>query len=214
MQRVSHFNFFVRGLLQICSYLVQQLPTPYKVLINPDVFLSAFTMEDEDGERVQARSWAGAPDGSAYDTTLDAGLEPVTDIPMDVTGDHEPQNTGSGVAQVGIPTGQPNSIVARRCFGLLWIGRQQKRYLFLPIAEDREPNWEFLRNRWSLGPHGARQIKGTKGKGKKSSGKLERRGKSSTADNFIDAEDSAESGPKPSRLRSLIHKTITDIRFR
>jgi hypothetical protein len=171
MQRVSHFDFFVRGLLQICSYLVQQLPTPYKVLINPEVFLSAFTMEDEDGERVRARSWAGAPDGSAYDTTLDAGDRAATETPMDTTDDHE-QYTGGGVAEAGIYTGQPNSIVARRCFAFKWMGHQQNRYQFLPIAVDKEPNWDFLRNLFKFGPNGARLIKKTKGK--KSSGKLER----------------------------------------
>jgi len=168
MQPVSHFNFFVRGLLQLCSYLVQQLPIRYKVLINPETFLSAFTMQDDDGERVQARSWAGAPDGSAYDTNLDAGVESATDTPMDTTSDHEEgpndRYAGGGVGQVGIHAGQLNSIALRRCFALKWMRRQQKRYEFLPIPVHKEPDWEYLRNRWIQGPHGARRIKTANGK--------------------------------------------------
>jgi hypothetical protein len=168
MQPISHFNYFVRGLLQLCSYLVQQLPTKYKVLIKPETFLSAFTMEDEDGERVQARSWTGAPDGSAYDTNLEAGDPSATHTPMDTTNDHEtgPDNqiAGGGVGQDDIHTGQLNSIALRRCFALKWMGRQKKRYEFLPIPVDKEPNWEYLRNRWIHGPHGARRIESAKGK--------------------------------------------------
>lgn len=70
MRPFSHFNFFVRSLLQLCSYLIQQLPSQYKITIKPDIFLSAFTME-ADGDRVQATPWPGAPDGSAYDTDIE-----------------------------------------------------------------------------------------------------------------------------------------------
>lgn len=31
MRPFSHFNFFVRSLLQLCSYLIQQLPSQYKI---------------------------------------------------------------------------------------------------------------------------------------------------------------------------------------
>jgi hypothetical protein len=168
MQPISHFNFFVRGLLQLCSYLVQQLPTQYKVSINPETFLSAFTMENDDGERVQARSWVGAPDGSAYDTNLDAEDESTTDTPMDTTSDHEggsdDRSAGETVGQFGIHDGQLNSIALRRCFALKWMKRQQMRYAFLPIPVHKEPDWEHLRNRWIHGPHGARRIKAAKGK--------------------------------------------------
>ena len=135
----------------------------YRVLINPDIFLSAFTMEDENGERIQARSWAGAPDGSAYDTNLDAEVKSA----MDTTVDHEESNNNvypGSLGHAGIHTSQLNSIVIRRTFALKWIENQQKRYKFLPIAIDKEPNWEYLRNRIIQGPHGARQIKSAKRK--------------------------------------------------
>ena len=125
-------------------------------------------MEDDDGERVHARSWAGAPDGSAYDTNLDAGVDSATNTPMDTTSDHEEGSddryAGRGVGQVGIHAGQLNSIALRRCFALKWMQRQQKRYEFLPIPVHKEPDWEYLRNRWIHGPHGARRIKTAKGK--------------------------------------------------
>lgn len=214
MQPVSHFNYFVRGLLQICSYLVQQLPPRYRVLINPDIFLSAFTMENEDGERVQAKSWVGAPDGSAYDTNLDAGVETTT-MPMDTSGDQEQPNdnvhAGRAVVQAGIHTGQHNSIVVRRSFALKWIERQQKRYEFLPISPENEPNWELLRTQINLGPHGARQIKTAKGK--KSSGKFKLSPKFSTTDHIIFAEtnDATGSQPKPSKLYVRISVMVTNI---
>ena len=220
MQPVSHFNYFVRGLLQICSYLVQQLPTRYRVLINPDIFLSAFTMEDEDGKRMQAKSWVGAPDGSAYDTNLDAGAETTMDTPMDTSSDQEqPDNNvhaGMGVGQAGIHTGQMNSIVVRRSFALKWIERQQRRYEFLPISVEKEPNWELLRNRIIHGPHGARQIKTAKAKGKKSSGKFDLSVKSTTADNDINFAETnnnvaSGSGPKLSKLHLIIYDRVTNV---
>jgi hypothetical protein len=207
MQPVSHFNYFVRGLLQICSYLVQQLPTRYRVLINPDIFLSAFTMEDEDGKRVQAKPWVGAPDGSAYDTTPDTGVETATDGPMDTSSTREQPDikvqAHQGVGQAGIHTGQLNSIVVRRSFALKWIERQQKRYEFLPISVEKEPDWELLRNRIIHGPHGARQIKTAKAK--KSSGTFKLSVKVSTTDTIFNAETnknvaSGTAGPKSSKL--------------
>ena len=144
MQPVSHFNCFVQGLLQICSYLVQQLPTQYRVLINPDIFLSAFTMEDEDSKRVQVKPWVGAPDGSAYNTTLDAGVETATDTPMDTSSTRKQPDINvqahQGVSQAGIHTGQLNSIVVRRSFALKLIEQQQKRYKFLSISVEKEPD--------------------------------------------------------------------------
>ena len=111
MQPTSHFNFFVRGLLQLCSYLIQQLPSRYKITINTDLFLSAFTMEDDNGEQVQATSWSGAPDGSAYDTNVDAGVDSAVNT-MDVSSDSQIMNADA-IGQLGIRTGQSNSIVIR-----------------------------------------------------------------------------------------------------
>jgi hypothetical protein len=154
MQPYSHFNFFVRSLLQLCSYLVQQLPSQYKITIKPDVFLSAFTME-ADGERVQATPWPGAPDGSAYDTNVEQpdnnNTEALSAIPSSLLGQ-----------PLGLQTGQFNSIVLKRQLALQWIERQKQCYQFLPVAVDQEPDWEHIRNKINLGPHGARQAKATK----------------------------------------------------
>jgi hypothetical protein len=173
MQPFSHFNFFIRGLLQLSSYLVQQLPARYKISINPDLFLSAFTMENDAGERVSATSWTGAPDGTASDTNIEGGVDSVedTDQNMDTSSDNGEQGHDGHVgSQLGIHTGQANSTVIRRKLALKWIDRQERRYLFLPISIEKAPDWENMRNQILQDPHGVRQ---SKMKGKKSSGKFE-----------------------------------------
>jgi hypothetical protein len=183
MQPFSHFNFFVRSLLQLCSYLVQQLPTQYKISIKSDVFLSAFTMENEEGERVQATPWTGAPDGSPYDThetndtlvlnNISAPDPGDLDINVDGVGNKQSnhytaQGAGACSQAVGLFTGHSNSIVLRRNLALKWLAHQENRYLFLPISVDNAPDWEKMRKQIIVGPHGVRQVKG---KGKVTSGK-------------------------------------------
>jgi hypothetical protein len=190
MQRLSHFNFFIRGLLQLCSYLVQQLPVKYKVSIDTEVFLSAFTVQDDNGERVRATSWSGAPDGSAYDSNIE--VPDANDLGTDESGGGSQGLIASaGIGQVGIHTGQLNSIVIRRILALKWIDQQEKCYLFLPILPEDTPNWEQMRRQIILGPHGVRYIKPAK--------------KSNQDDG---------SKPKPSKLRFLIRNIInTDNKY-
>ena len=155
MKPFSHFNFFVRGLLQLCSYLAQQLPTRYKISIDAEVFLSAFSMVDDAGVRVKGSPWQGAPDGSAYDTHIESA--DATSESAQLEDDETPtQPTASSEAS--------NSIVVRRQLALKWIDHQEKRYRFLPIPVEKSPNWEEMRNKIVLGPHGARMIKAAKGK--------------------------------------------------
>jgi hypothetical protein len=167
MQPTSHFNFFVRGLLQLCSYLIQQLPSRYKISINTDLFLSAFTMEDNNGERVRATSWPGAPDGSAYDTTAEADVVSAPNT-MDTSSDSQNTNADA-IGQLGIHTGQSNSIVIRRMLALKWIEQQKKCYRFLPTSPEETPDWEEMIHRINNGPHGVRHMKSAKAK--KPSGK-------------------------------------------
>ncbi|KAI0091813.1 hypothetical protein BDY19DRAFT_904411 [Irpex rosettiformis] len=60
MEPPSLFNWMARGLLQQGHFALRQLPAYFKVEIDPDVFLSAFSME-VNGERVQADAWPLAP---------------------------------------------------------------------------------------------------------------------------------------------------------
>lgn len=145
LQPMSHFEFFIRSLLQLCSYLVQQLPASYKVLIKPDVFLSAFSIEDKDGTRVSVQPWATAPDGSAYDTNIEVSSESTLN-----------QNR-QGNRTSHVSNGQTNSTVLRHELALQWIALQEKRYKFLPVAE--LPDFQNMRDGIALGPHGIRQTK-------------------------------------------------------
>jgi hypothetical protein len=171
MQENSHFNFFVRGLLQLCSYLVQQLPSRYKISINTEVFLSAFTMEGNNSERVHATSWTGAPDGSVYDTNAEGSVDSDADMRdsrTDTTSNSREEdhvvNADAAVGQLGIHTGQFNSIVIRRNLALKWIELQKKRYQFLAVSPEDTPDWEQMKDQIVLGPHGVRHMKPAKGK--------------------------------------------------
>jgi hypothetical protein len=128
-------------------------------------------MEDDNGERVQATSWPGAPDGSAYDSNVEAGAETAVntcDSSMDTTSDITEgchiANAVAGNAQLGIHTGQLNAIVIRRKLALKWIEQQQKCYLFLPISPKDTPDWEQMKKLIIQGPHGVRHIKPAKDK--------------------------------------------------
>lgn len=64
MTMTSLFIFFIRSLLQICVYLIQQLPTDMEIEVEPRLFLHSFSMAGPNGERVTAGDWATAPNGS------------------------------------------------------------------------------------------------------------------------------------------------------
>jgi hypothetical protein len=128
-------------------------------------------MEHDNGERVHATSWPGAPDGSAYDSNVEAGAKTTTntceftmDATSDITEGCHIANAVAGNAQLGIHTGQLNSIVLRRKLALRWIEQQQKCYLFLPISPEDTPDWEQIKNLIIRGPHGVRYIKPAKDK--------------------------------------------------
>jgi hypothetical protein len=175
MQSHSHFNFFIRSLLQLCYYLIQQLPTHYKVLIDADMFLSAFSMVNDEDERVKGSSWKGAPDGSAYDSHIEelADDDPNTLQDRNENSTMEMQMVSSSSSHQELDRVQSkmsskfrNLIVVRRQLALEWLDHQKRRYKFLPIAVNQAPDWEYLRNRLQVGPHGARRMKSAKGKGK------------------------------------------------
>ena len=132
-------------------------------------------MENEEGERVHATPWTGAPDGSPYDTNESSATDP-GDMDIDIDGVSDNQSNhlaaqGVGICTqlVGLFTGQSNTIVLRRKLALRWLAHQENRYQFLPISSGNAPNWEKMRKQILVGPHGVRQIKG---KGKATSGKL------------------------------------------
>jgi hypothetical protein len=138
------------------------------------MFLSAFSMVNNEDERVKGSSWKGAPDGSAYDSHIeelpDDNLENLQDVDKNGTMEMQLSTLSNykelDTVQSRIPTDFRNVIVIRRELGFEWISHQKKRYEFLPITVNREPDWVFLRSKLQVGPHGARTIKSAKGKGK------------------------------------------------
>jgi hypothetical protein len=80
MEASSHFNFMVRGALQLLHFVFRQLPSSYGVEIDAASFTQSFSMLHK-GERLPADLWDLAPDsnvqqpfGERHKTVQDAFL--------------------------------------------------------------------------------------------------------------------------------------------
>lgn len=58
----GYLRWFARSCLQIVTFFARQVPKQYKIKINTAAFLGAFSLEDEDGTRIQAEPWPLAPE--------------------------------------------------------------------------------------------------------------------------------------------------------
>lgn len=83
------FNFFIRFLLQFCSYLLLQLSI--YVVIDTEVFLSAFTLKSKDGSSTRGASWAYAPDLCRLDILCD-DIEKMTELRDQLKSDGDDSN--------------------------------------------------------------------------------------------------------------------------
>lgn len=63
----SHFQFFVRSLLFLVIYLLGQLPRRYNVRLDPDRFLSAFSMTLDGEKTVRLDAWESIPSDDVTD---------------------------------------------------------------------------------------------------------------------------------------------------
>lgn len=61
----AHFDFFVRCILLFVIMLLRQLPRHYNVHVDRDIFLSAFSAENE-GETMRATNWELGPEGAVH----------------------------------------------------------------------------------------------------------------------------------------------------
>ena len=68
MEKESHLKLMSMGLLQTCSYVMEQMPT--KVTIDINKFLEAFSIE-VDGHRIRPPSWKEKEDNSATSSSDD-----------------------------------------------------------------------------------------------------------------------------------------------
>jgi hypothetical protein len=59
--RKSHVNFIVRALYCVVLYFILQLPQKYGVRVDLDTFFSAFSMFNEDGQRIRVQPWVTGP---------------------------------------------------------------------------------------------------------------------------------------------------------
>ena len=60
-EREAHINFISRALYGISKYFGQQVPKEYDLIIDPDLFMKAFTYCNKEGRRVSADAWDLAP---------------------------------------------------------------------------------------------------------------------------------------------------------
>jgi hypothetical protein len=74
MERRSHFDHHIRNVLNVAHYITQQLPEGYDVRIDRNKFLSAFSMVDENGDRVCGRKWPLGPQFEDVETLPQEGV--------------------------------------------------------------------------------------------------------------------------------------------
>ena len=60
-EREAHVNFVSRALYGVSKYIGQQLPKEYDLIIDPDLFLKAFTYHNKEGRCISADIWELAP---------------------------------------------------------------------------------------------------------------------------------------------------------
>ena len=63
LDRQSHLDFHSRALLQFCFSISSQLPESYKMELDAETFLRAFTLKGNDGQTLKASPWPLAPTG-------------------------------------------------------------------------------------------------------------------------------------------------------
>jgi hypothetical protein len=75
--QTSHVNFVVRAFYCLVLYFLLQLPEEYGMRVDLNAFFSAFSMWDENHQRVRVQPWHAAPgyryvnDDTAMDTSTD-----------------------------------------------------------------------------------------------------------------------------------------------
>ena len=72
----SHVNFIVRALYGVILYFILQLPEAYGVRVDLDTFFAAFSMLNEQNERVRIQPWSSGP---GYRYVTDNAMEMSTD---------------------------------------------------------------------------------------------------------------------------------------
>lgn len=75
MDRKSHFNHFVRNIVQLVAYLVPQFPPECLARFDRDKLISAFSMV-ADGTRIGAKPWPLGPGWSGHDTKIGSKTSP------------------------------------------------------------------------------------------------------------------------------------------
>ncbi len=70
MTRSRHFEYIVRTLFTVVLFFLVQLPEEYRVQVDRDAFMAAFSFVDEDGHRRPVSPWPLGPSGSNNDRRM------------------------------------------------------------------------------------------------------------------------------------------------
>jgi len=111
MDPLSHVKFMARDTYKLTSWIFEQLPPHYKLVIDQAKFFDAFSLEVKD-TRVSLGPWKDAPDGTPLESY--GGLEP-----PDEEGEEEVDMLESPIAR-------------RRHRALTWLDHVEQRSQFIP----------------------------------------------------------------------------------
>lgn len=111
MDPFSHVKFMARDAYKLNSWIFEQLPPHYKLVIDQAKFFDAFSLEVND-TRVSLGPWKDAPDGTPLESY--GGLEP-----PDEEGEEEVDMLESPIAR-------------RRHRALAWLDHVERRSQFIP----------------------------------------------------------------------------------
>ena len=180
MERKSLFRFFVRSLLQLCAFLLGQLPRAMGARIDSTIFLSAFSFIDTDGKRYSLGPWVGAEDGVVVDTPCQdkSGWgRDVPSSPLDTEGSQAADIQSDATERVShvasnqqpedeLQNGVEHVVAARHGRWNQWFDHLELQSKFIPtqwelfeMNGDGKTQFDLIRNQFYAGPGKPLRIK-------------------------------------------------------
>jgi len=181
MERKSLFRFFVRSLLQLCAFLLGQLPQSMGARIDSTTFLSAFSFIDTDGKHYSLGPWIGAQDGVVVDTPCQDKSSWGGDVPSSPLNTEGSQSanlqsdalervspmTLNRQPEVELQNGVDDIVVTRHGRWNQWFDHLEIQSKFIPTQwelfeknEDGMTQFDIIRNQFYAGPGKPLRIKG------------------------------------------------------
>ena len=180
MERKSLFRFFVQSLLQLCAFLLAQLPQSMGARIDSTIFLSAFSFVDTDGKCYSLGPWVGVQDSVVVDTPcqdksswgrdvpsspLNAEGSQLANIQSDALERVSPAASNQ-LPEVELQNGGDDIIAARHSRWNQWFDHLEMQSKFIPTQwelfeknKDGLTQFNVIRNQFYAGPGKPLRIK-------------------------------------------------------